>query len=188
MSRSSLVALTLSSLLCSSCATKHLVAYPSNVWPALNISSTCAATSGKYEGMTDDVWPNAVMLGTTAKLRRSLASILAEVSPVSRPENLSTVRRVDIDLPSRQAKLFGAWEDVVDMSDWQCSDDGALEVSITRDADGEHSFDASVEIRFELRLAADHSLIVHQYQQFYNASIKSSLRESWYRFLPALSP
>src|SRR5688572_2329566 len=136
MNRSSIVSLTLSMLLCSSCATSDLTDYPADLWPALSRSAPCATTSGGYEGTTEDVWPTAAMRGSKAKTRRSLASILAEVAPVSRPENLQTVRRVELNVSSRQAKLLGAWDDVVDLTGWECSEDGALVVSIKRDADG----------------------------------------------------
>jgi hypothetical protein len=188
MVRSSVAALTLSAFLCSSCATTELAEYPSNLWPALTAGGACGDISRSYEDMTEDIWPTAAMRGSKAKARRSLAEVLTAVSPSSRPENLPHVKHVEISVAKKQAKLFGAWDDFVSLSDWDCSEDGALVVSIKRDAQGEGSFDARVEIRFELRPAVDHSLIVHQFQQFSDLSIKQLLRETWYRFLPSDTP
>ena len=174
-----------STFLCTSCATTDLVGYPDNLWPALRFDPTCEGISGSYESLTEEVWPMAAARGSSAKLRESLAYVLAEVSPSSRPENLPTVNRVEISVSSKKAKLYGAWNDVVDMSRWECSGEGAWVTSINRKADGELSLDARVEFRYELRQAADHSLVVHELAQFSDLSIKGLLRETWYRFLPA---
>jgi hypothetical protein len=188
MFRFSMVALTVGSFICSSCATADLADYPTSLWPALTVGGHCEDISRNYENMTEDVWPTAEMRGSRAKARGSLAQLLTAVSPSSRPENLSTVKRVEISVARKQARFFGAWDDVVSLSDWKCSEGGALVVSIKRDAKGEGSIDPRVEIRFELLRAADRSLIVHQFQQFSDLSIKKELRETWYRFAPADSP
>lgn len=188
MIRFSLIVVMTMFCLCSGCASSALAPYPLQNWPALSAGVPCEKISGSYINFTEDLWPIAAVRAGNAKPRAALASFFTTVSPPTRPENLWTVERVEIDVSSRQVILYGAWKDQVSLDAWQCLDDGSLMASIERKAYGEQTFDARVRIRLELRQAADRSLIVHMLEQFSDLSVKGLTRESWFRFLPAPAP
>jgi hypothetical protein len=184
MTRYAVIALTASALLCSGCATTDLAGYPANLWPERIDDSSCARISGTYDDRTEDVWPTKAMRGSTATDRASLAQLLAYVSPGSRPQDFLSAERVEVDASRLQMRVFDVRNDVAILSGWQCSEGGALVATVKRGANGEGSFNAYVEIRFELRRATDRSLIVHSFEQFSDLSVRTLLRETWFRFLP----
>jgi hypothetical protein len=183
-SKVSILAATLMvlSCTCSGCTTNKLADYPNGVWPALRHDASCLELSGSYKGVTQQRWPTALSRGNSAIVRVSLASLLADVSPSSRPENLSTVTRVEIDVSSKEATLVGAWKDMVSLGAWTCTDGGVLATSIVRQDHSEGTLNGPVNFHYELRQATDHSLIVHSLEQFTYSIKKDYLRETWFRF------
>jgi hypothetical protein len=93
---------------------------------------------------------------------------------------------VEIDVSKKQAKLISAWTDIVDLTAWKCTADGALEGSTERETDGETTFNPRVKIQYELRRATDHALVMHQVEMFTDPIVQDYVRETWARF-PAVA-
>jgi hypothetical protein len=176
------VTLTVVSCASSGCATNMLAAYPSGIWAALRHDASCLELSGSYKAETQEIWPTALSRGNRGNVRISLASLLAEISPSSRPENLSTITRVEINISSKEATLIGAWKDKVSLGAWTCKDGGVLATSISLQDESEGTSNGPIDHHYELRLATDHSLIVRSLEQFTYKIKKDYLRESWFRF------
>jgi hypothetical protein len=186
--RDSIVAVVLAVLtcLCSGCVSSELATYPAEVWPALRSGGSCDEITGSYHAMTGEIWPTSAARGYGKDIRVSLPHSIADVSAVSRPERLGIVTRVEIDVSRKQAKLISAWTDIVDLTAWKCTPDGALEGSIERETDGETTFNPRVKIQYELRRATDHSLVMHQVEMFTDPILQDYVRETWARF-PAVA-
>jgi hypothetical protein len=179
-----LIALTL----CTACATTHLVEYPAAHWPARVYGGDCTGLSGVYQDLTNKQWPTNAMQGIKAPDRASLSGLLAVVSPSTTPLMYLGIKRVEISIPDQQARLFGVQDDLISLSQWKCSIDGALVVLVKSKAAGEHTVGGRLETHFELRLATDRSLTVRVLHQFYGLTGKGGLYESWYRFTPLEMP
>lgn len=180
--------LSLLASLCSSCASNEFADYPSKDWPALRHGSPCTEITGSYEAITREVSPAPLTRMSSSDAWISLADVLTDVSPNPRLENSRSIVRIHLDISGKQATLFGARQESVELGHWHCSNVGALEATTDSETEGEGTIGGRVKIRYELRLAADGSLVVHQVEEFSELLSKKHAREKWLRFLPAKSP
>jgi len=125
------------------------------------------------------------MLGSKKTWPASVVQTLTSISPASKPIYWPEVERVEIDISKQRATILGPESQILDMANWRCEGAGVLVGTARRDGNAEMTFNSKVDVRIELSLAADGTLIAHSVQQFSQMGRKSNSRESWYRFHPA---